>query len=574
MTGFASDRPRPWTRHYEPGVPAEPVFREQTVVDFLDASAQRWAACPAVTFKGRTLTYAQLQDQVDRFAAGLAGLGVGRDSRVALWLPNLPQMVIAYFATLRLGAQVVSTNPLYVERELEYQFNDAGVSVVVTLDYLWEGKLRPILGRTPVKHVVVTSIPEYLPFPLSVLAPLKLKKTGQYVRVKGGPGVHFFRDLIRGNAPLPHGPSLPLDHVALLQYTGGTTGVSKGALLTHRNLSVNAQQCGMWFHLAEEGKEVTLACLPFFHVFGMTVAMLWPVMAGFHIVLAPNPRDIGDLVASIRRYRVSIFPAVPALYIAINNFPGIDKLDISSIKGCFSGSAPLPVEVLNRFEALTGGRITEGFGMTETSPVTHGNPLLGLRKPGTVGVPMPGTDHKVVDAETGTRELGPGEDGELCLRGPQVMAGYWNRPEDTAQTLRDGWVYTGDLARLDEDGYCTIVGRKKDMVIVNGCNVYPDEVDGVLLTHPAVLEAATVGVPDALRGEVVRSYVVLRPGLSADPDELRAHCRRLLSAYKVPRHVEIVGELPKSSMMKVLRQELRARAAQAGGTPTPTGPED
>jgi long-chain acyl-CoA synthetase len=557
---------RPWTKHYEQGVPAEPVFREQTVVEFLDASAVKWAQRPAVTFKGRTLTYAELQDQVDRFAAGLAGLGVGRDSRVALWLPNLPQMVIAYFATLRLGAQVVNTNPLYVERELEYQFNDAGVSVVVTLDYLWEGKLRGILAKTGVKHVVVTSIPEYLPFPLSVLAPLKLKKTGQYVRVKPEPGVHFFRDLVKQNAPIAHGPYPRLDDVALLQYTGGTTGVSKGAMLTHRNISVNAQQCGMWFHEAVDGKEVTIACLPFFHVFGMTVAMLWPVMAGFQIVLAPNPRDIDDLVASIRRYRVSMFPAVPALYIAINNYPNIEKLDITSIKGCFSGSAPLPVEVLNRFESLTGGRITEGFGMTETSPVTHGNPLNGVRKPGTVGVPMPGTDHKVVDIETGTRELGPGEEGELCLRGPQVMLGYWNRPEDTAQTLRDGWVYSGDLARIDEDGYCAIVGRKKDMIIVNGCNVYPDEVDGVLLSHPSVLEAATIGVPDAQRGEVVRSYVVVRPGMSVSADELRDHCRKLMSAYKVPRHFDIVTDLPKSSMMKVLRTELRSRAVNEKGS--------
>ncbi len=550
---------RLWTRHYEEGVPVDLDMEEMTVVDYLDHAADVWGRRPALTLKGKTLTYRQLRDQVDRFATALAGLGVEKDSRVALWLPNLPQMVIGFFATLRLGAQVVNTNPLYVEREIEHQFNDAGVSVVVTLDYLWWTRLRGILDRTSVEHVIVTSIPDYLPFPLSWLAPLKLKKTGQYVKVPREEKVHFFTELIGSTEPDPPRPSYPLEHLAVLQYTGGTTGVSKGAMLTHRNLSANVQQCHSWFPIVVEGEEVLLACLPYFHVFGMTVSMLWPVMDGAHIVLAPNPRDIPDLVKSITRHGVTLFPAVPAIFSAINNFPGIEKLDISSIKGCFSGSAPLPVEVLQRFEELTGGKITEGFGLTESSPVTHVNPLMGMRKVGSVGIPVPGTDMKVVDVDTGTEELGPGEEGELCLAGPQIMDGYWNRPDETARTLRDGWLYTGDLARYDEDGYTFIVGRKKDMIVAAGYNVYPDEVDDVLFSHPAVLEAATIGVPDPKRGETVKSFIVLKPGAEATVDDILAHCKRELAAYKVPRIIEFVDELPKSSMMKILRRELRER---------------
>jgi long-chain acyl-CoA synthetase len=548
-----------WTRHYETGVPADLAMEELTVVDFFERTVAKWGDRPALTLKGKTLTYRQFKDQVDRFATALAGLGVTKDSRVALWLPNLPQMVIAFFATLRLGAQVVNTNPLYVEREVEHQFNDANVNVVVTLDYLWWYKLRGMMDKVRVEHVVVTGIPDYLPFPLNWLAPLKLKKTRQYVRVPKEAKVHFFKDLIAKTPAAPPKVGLGLDDLAVLQYTGGTTGVSKGAMLTHRNLSANVQQCASWFVSLKQGEEIVLACLPYFHVFGMTVSMLWPVRMGAHIVLAPNPRDIPDLVKCIEKYRVSIFPAVPALFVAINNFPGVERIDIGSVRACFSGSAPLPVDVMERFEKLTGGRITEGFGMTETSPVTHVNPLLGLRKPGSVGIPVPGTDAKVVDVETGEKELPQGQEGELCVRGPQVMAGYWNRPDETAKVLRDNWMYTGDLARVDEDGYTSIVGRKKDMILAGGYNVYPDEVDSVLFGHGAVLESATIGVPDERCGERIKSFVVLKPGQSVSAEELNSYLRTQLAAYKVPKEIEFIPELPKSSMMKILRRELRER---------------
>lgn len=553
---------RIWTRHYDDGVPDEMQFERKTVLDYFDAAAAEFGDRPAVTLKGKMLTYEELKDQVDRFATGLAKLGVRKDSRVALWMPNVPQMVIGYFAVLRLGAQVVNTNPLYVEREIEHQFNDAGVSVVVTLDFLWWNKLRGILDRTQVEHVVVTSIPDYLPFPLNWLAPFKLKKTGQYVKVPQEDGVHFFKDMISGNEPAPPAIAVSLDDVAVLQYTGGTTGVSRGAMLTHGNLSSNVQQGAAVFTGTVQGEEVFLACLPYFHVFGMTASMLIPVKFGAHMVLVPNPRDIDDQVKSIARYRVTMYPSLPALFGAINNHPKIDDLDVSSVKYCFSGSAPLPVEVLERFEALTGSKVTEGFGLTETSPITHANPLDGLRKVGSVGIPVPSTDMKVVDVETGERELRLNEEGELCIKGPQVMAGYWNRPAETDQTLRDGWLYTGDLARVDDDGYTFIVGRKKDMIVASGYNIYPDEVDNVLFSHPAVLEGATIGVPDPKRGETVKSFVVLKPGASATPEEIVQFCRQELAPYKVPTSVEFMEELPKSSALKILRRELRDREIQ------------
>jgi long-chain acyl-CoA synthetase len=562
---------RSWTKHYEPGVPHDIRFAERTLVEMFDQTCRNWPDRPAVTLKGKTLTYRALRDQVDRFATALAALGVTTDSRVSYWLPNLPQTIITYFATLTLGAQAVGTHPLYTERELEHQLNDAGVTVVVALDYFWWGRLRGILGRTGVRHVIVTSIPDYLPFPLNLLAPLKLRKTGQYVKVPREPRVHFFKELIAKHPPSPPVTPFRWDHVAALLYTGGTTGLAKGAMLTHKNLSCNVQQCAAWFPAVEPGNEVLLACLPYCHSFGHTISMLWPISSGFHMVLAPNPRDIPDLIHNIRKHRVTIFPAVPALFTAINNYPGIDRTDISSIKACFSGSAPLPVDVMARFEQLTGGKITEGFGLTETSPVTHVNPLNGLRKPGSIGIPVPGTDMKIVDPDTGTRELGVDQEGELCLKGPQVMQGYWNRPDETAQMIRDGWVYTGDLARVDEDGYTYICGRKKDMALVGGYNVYPDEIDRVLYAHPKVLEAATIGLPDPRKGERMKSFVVLRPGTTATADELIEHCRKELAGYKVPKEIEFLAELPKSPMMKVLRRELRSRELARSGQPAGSG---
>jgi long-chain acyl-CoA synthetase len=358
---------------------------------------------------------------------------------------------------------------------------------------------------------------------------------------------------------MPPAVAVGLDDIAVLQYTGGTTGVSKGAVLTHRNLSVNVQGAVAWLHLPEFADDVFLSALPLFHVFGMTICMNFPVYAACAMVLLPNPRDIPAIVHAVTKRRVTQFIGVPAMFAAINNHPGIDKIDISCVKSCFSASAPLPVEVLETFERLTGARIIEGFGLTETSPVSHGNPLRTVRKVGSVGIPFIETDSKIVDLETGTRDLPPGQDGELLIKGPQVMGGYWNRPDETALVLKDGWLFTGDIARMDEDGYFFISGRKKDMILVSGYNVYPDEVDAVLIAHPAVQETASIGVPDPKRGEVVKSFLVLKPGMTATVEEIRAYCRENLAAYKVPRAVEFRSELPKSPVLKILRRELRAQ---------------
>jgi long-chain acyl-CoA synthetase len=549
---------RVWHQFYDSVVPPSLTYEPLVLPERLERSAAAYPHAVAIRFLGSRLTYGELKEEVDRLATALAALGVSKGSKVAIHLPNLPQTVIGYYATLAIGAQVVMTNPLLVERELEYQWNDAGCQVAITADFLFASRIRHIRNRLPVKHYIVASIPEYLRFPLKQLAPLKLRRTTPpaIAHVAPGPDVHLFRKLVAATEPEPPKVDVGLDDVACLQYTGGTTGVSKGAMLTHRNLSANIQQILTWLHCAH-GTEVVLSALPLFHVFGMTVCMNFPVAAAATMVLMPNPRDFPALVKAVVKDRVTLFMGVPAMFAAINNWPGIDHQDIRCVKSCFSGSAPLPVAVLERFETLTGSRIIEGFGLTETSPVTHTSPREGVRKPGSIGIPFPDTDSKVVDLETGRHELPSGEPGELLIKGPQVMAGYWNMPEETAAALTDGWLHTGDIATIDQDGYHWIVGRKKDMILASGYNVYPDEVDGVLMKHPAVLEAATVGVPDEKRGESVKSFVVLKPGERASVEEIVAYCRGNLAAYKVPRAIEFRDSLPKSGILKILRRELR-----------------
>ena len=550
---------RVWHRFYDEGVPASIDFEGVSLPGFLERSAVEYGDSPAIIFMNCRLTYRQLKEEVDRFATALARLGVGTDTRVAIQLPNLPQTVIAYYATLSLGAQVVMTNPLYVEREITHQWTDAGCAIAVVADFLFESRIKDIRERLPVKHYIIASIPEYLGFPLNLLAPIKLRKANPplLARVPAGEGIHFMRRLIQATPPNPPRTDVAMDDTAVFQYTGGTTGVSKSAMLTHRNLSYNVQQVSAWFADAQRGTEVLLACLPFFHVFGMTVSMNFPVSVGAAMVLTPNPRDVPQLVKNIAKHRVTLFPAVPAIFNAINTFPGVDKVDLTSVTSCFSGSAPLPTNILERFEALTGSKIVEGFGLTETSPVTHTNPLKGIRKVGSVGIPVPDTDSKVVDLQDGKTEVAAGTEGELIIKGPQVMKGYWNRPNETRAMIRDGWLYTGDIAVADQDGYFSIVGRKKDMILAGGYNIYPDEVDAVLMRHQAVLEAATIGLPDQKRGETVKSFVVLKPGHAATAEELRQYCRQELAAYKVPRQIEFRADLPKSTVLKILRRELR-----------------
>lgn len=565
---------RIWHQFYDTGVPTSVAFEDVSIPEALERTTAAYGDGVALIFMNRRMTYRQLKDHVDRFAAALSRLGVGKDTKVAIHLPNLPQTVIAYYATLSLGGQAVLTNPLYVEREIEEQWNDAGCQVAVVGDYLMEQRIRRIRDRLPVQHYVITTIPEYLRFPLSVLAPLKLKRARPplMATVQWDDRMHSMRKLIADTAPDVPRVTVEPDDVAVLQYTGGTTGVSKGAMLTHRNLSYNVQQMVAWFPTVERGSEIWLSCLPFFHVFGMTVCMNFPVWVGATMVVMPNPRDIAGIIKNIAKHRVTAFPGVPAQFNAINNFPGVEKKDLSSVRVCVSGSAPLPVDVLERFEQATGGKIAEGFGMTETSPVTHCNPLQGLRKPGSIGVPLPDTDARVVSLSDGTSDVAPGAEGELIVRGPQVMKGYWNKPEATQDMIRGGWLYTGDLARLDEQGYAFIAGRKKDMILKGGYNVYPDEVDRVLMAHPAVLEAATIGVPSPGTGEMVKSFIVPAEGQTVTAEQLTEYCRGQLAAYKVPKEFEFRTELPKSAALKILRRQLREQelATRKAGGPEAT----
>lgn len=557
---------RPWYGAYDPGVPREIEPDPRPIPALVRAGLTRDPDRTALVFEEARWSRGELLREIERCAAALHALGVGAGTRVAIHLPNLPQTVIGYQAALSLGAELVLTNPLYTGPEILHQWHDAEVRFAITADYLFDQVLAPIRAELGVEQFVVATIAEYLPWPKRWLAPFVLARRTPPLaaRVPAGPGLHRFRDLVRRGGERPSS-DVRAESIAVLQYTGGTTGPAKGALLSHANLTANLRQMEAWFAGERGEDEVMLGALPLFHVFGMTVAMNWSLAYGMKLVLAPDPRDVKALVRHIERERVSIFPAVPAMFNAINHLPGIERRDLSSLRVCVSGSAPIAPDVLESFERLTGARILEGFGMSETSPVTHVNPLRGERRVGSIGLPLPSTDARIVDSEQGERELPPGEPGELCICGPQVTSGYWNRPDETAHALRDGWLYTGDLATMDADGYFHIVGRKKDMINAGGYKIFPDEVDAVLVSHPDVLEAATIGIPDPRRGETTKSFVVARPGVTIDAEALRRFCRERLAAYKVPREIEQLAELPKSAVMKVLRRELRERELRRRG---------
>jgi long-chain acyl-CoA synthetase len=577
--------PRIWHRAYDDDVPPGLAVEDRTLPEFLRDSARRFPRQFAIRFMNGSLRYSELDEQVDRFAAALIRFGVEHGDRVAIQLPNLPQAVIAFFGTLRAGAVAVMTNPLYTPREIRHQWNDADCKVAVTTDFLFADRIEGIRGDLPVCEWIIASIPEYLRFPLNLLAPLKLRRAGLMADVPADPSIHRFRELVTDAsaaagagdarrealaaavrdpeaAPAARGTDL-----AALQYTGGTTGVSRGAMLTHANLSAQVQQLRAWLPSLEPGNEVFLCALPFFHVFGLSVAMNLAVVSAGTMVLLPNPREIRRMIDSINRYRVTVFPVVPAMVNGINAHPHARRLDVTSLKICVSGSAPLAGDTLRRFEEISGGRIIEGYGLTEASPVTHVNPAAGRRKEGHIGLPLPDTDCRIVSVDDGVSDVPAGEPGELAIRGPQVMAGYWNRPDETRNTIRDGWLFTGDLAAVDTEGYFRIVGRKKEMIIAGGYNIYPDEIDRVLMEHDDILECATIGVPDERRGETVKSFVVLRAGRAATAEQIEAFCRERLAPYKVPREIEFRRDLPKSSVLKILRKDLREEELRRRGAP-------
>ncbi len=547
-----------WRRHYDPQVPAIIDIPDITLPEIFYCAAADFPERPAINFLGKKIPYRRLRDLVLQAAAGLTRLGLQPGQSVAVLLPNCPQTVITYYAALHLRAMVVMINPLAAPREILDQIQRTGAKIVVVLDHL-APKLEKIRSELKLRHVVVASLAEYLPFPWKWLYILKSRLAKQQVGPRRDLRQKSFVSLLKAKTkdapPLAARP----DDIAVLQYTGGTTGVPKAAVLTHRNLVSNVLQINAWLPHCQRGGERLLAVLPYFHVFGMTACMNWPLNLAGTIILLPR-FDAATVLQSIHKLRPTVFPSVPTIFIALIHHPDLARYDLTSLWGCISGSAPLPQEVQARFEALTKGRIIEGYGLTETSPVTHLNPIAGRRKSGSIGLPFPNTECRIVDAETGSRDLAIGEVGELLIRGPQVMSGYWQDPDETAFVLRDGWLYTGDLAKMDDDGFFYIVDRKKDLIIASGFNIFPREVEEVLHQHPAVQEVVVFGIPESYRGETVMAIVVPKPGSPINAGELIDFCRERLAAYKVPTIIEFREELPKTLVGKVLRHQLRQEA--------------
>jgi long-chain acyl-CoA synthetase len=561
---------RLWFKSYEPRVPHTLTYPDVTLDTFLADSARKYPFNTATNFVlsylaggrftvGGKLTYRRLNELVDRFATALYQLGVRKGDRVALMLPNSPHFVIAFFGAMKIGAIVVNNNPTYTARELKHQLEDSGAETIVLLNLFWP-RLREVQEETPVKRVIVANIFDTLGFPSSLLVKAKQRRSHEWVDVQPEHNIFFFQHLLEKYGPTPPRPELAPDDIALFQYTGGTTGLPKAAMLTHRNLVANTLQVASWLTNGQPGGEKLMAAIPFFHVYGMTVGMIYAVYMGAEIVIVPNPRPIDNVMNIIQKERCTIFPGVPAMYIGIVNHPNIQQYDLKSVKACISGSAPLPMEIQEKFGQITGGRLVEGFGLTEAAPVTHCNPVYGVRKSGAIGVPMPDVDARLVDLETGEDlPIGGEKPGELLIRGPQVMKGYWNKPEETAATVDEqGWLHTGDICKTDAEGYFYIVDRKKDMIIASGFKVLPRDVEEVLFMHPKVLEAVVAGVPHPERGDdTVKAYIVPKPGVEPPTaEEIKEFCKLHLAPYKVPREIEFRAELPKTMVGKVLRRVL------------------
>ena len=550
---------KPWLANYEAGVPEHVQYESICLPEYLKRSAEAYPGKMALTFQGYTVSFAKLNDMVDRFAACLTDFGVKKGDSVAILLPNVIPCVVAYYATMRIGAITVMNNPLYSDRELEHQFNDSGAKVLITLDLLGN-RMIDLRPKTQIKQIVYTSIGDYLPFPKNLLFPLVGKKKGLAADVKPADDLFKWKGLLARFSPYPPKVTLDFDDVAMYQYTGGTTGVSKGVMLTHGNLSQQVQHVAAWFPTFGSD-EIMLGALPFFHVFGLSTAMNLAIFKGWGDILVPKPQP-PQLLEAISKFKPTFAPLVPTMYIGMLEHPEIEKTDLTSIKGCFSGSAPLPLEVISEFEKKTGAVIVEGFGMTESCPVTHINPFKGKRKVGSVGLPISDTESRIVDLSDGVSDVPVGETGELLVRGPQVMKGYWNRPDATAETITDGWLHTGDIAKMDEEGYFYIVDRKKDMIISGGFNVYPRDIEEVFFEHPKVMEATVIGIPHPKRGEAVKVFVVLKEGQTATAEEMLKYCEDKLAKYKWPTEIEFRKELPKTNVGKVLKKDLRAMEQQ------------
>jgi long-chain acyl-CoA synthetase len=566
---------RPWLASYPPDVPADFDFPSVLLTRLLDDAAESFPGNVAVTADDTALTYAELREQIDRLAGGLAGLGIAPGDRVAVLLPNCVQHVVAFFAVLRIGAIVVHGNPVAAPDELRAQLVDSAPAAVICLDRAADTVLG-LRDAAGYRCVIVTSLLDYRPAreKLRLRLPTPAARAARRRLVAEVPrdaDVYRMTALMRGSAPVPQAPGDGSD-VAVLQYTGGTTGESKAAMLTHANLVANAHQTRLWLPDATSGAETTLTVLPLFHVYGLTMCLLTTVLLAGRLVLVPR-FDVDLVLDTIERERPTLFPGVPPIYHALSDALRAQRRDLSSLRTCISGAMRLPPEVQRRFEQFSGARLVEGYGTTESSPATHCNPVDGPRRPGSIGIPLPGTLARVVDADDPTRVLPPGETGELVVKGPQVFGGYWGRAADEQVLLEDGWLLTGDLAVMEADGWFRIVDRKKDLIIAGGFNIYPTEVEEVLAGLPGVAASCVIGLPDRYRGETVKVFVVAERGAALTEDAVREHCAASLSAYKVPKLVEFRDELPRSAVGKALRRILLAEelARQESSAPAGSG---
>jgi len=554
-------KPKPWHKNWPPNMPKTIQYPLTPLHELLEMSAEKHPTHPAIHFMGKTLTYQELSESVDHFAAALDKLGVKQGDRVAIYLPNIPQYIISFYATSKIGAINTAVSPLYRERELEHQINNSGAETLIYLDLL-HPVVTKIRDKTKLKNLIAASIGEYLPTAKRIIGGL-LGKVPKH-KIPPNTGIHTFKPLLESVLPDPPDVTIdPKEDLVALQYTGGTTGTPKGAMLTHYNLVSNATCCAYWLHGQNapnmETKDVFLTALPLFHIYGMTTAMNAPIYMAGTMVMLPRPEPL-EVLKAIQNQKVTVYCGAPTLYSMLIDHPDIKKYNLKTVKFCISGSAPLPPEVQKRFMELTGGVLVEGYGLTESSPVTHSNPLdktLKTVKIGSIGLPWPDTDAKIVDVQIGTKELATNQDGELIIKGPQIMKGYWNLPDETKDVLRNGWLYTGDIAKMDQEGYFYITDRKKDLIKYKGYSVYPREIEDVLYEHSAVKLCAVIGKPDKTAGEIPKAFIVLKEGASATEDEIKKFVNAKVAPYKAIREIEIRKELPMTAVGKVLRRTLR-----------------
>jgi len=544
---------RPWQAEYDAQVPKTLAYSEGTIYDLFIRAVDANPGGVATVFMGKKIRYRTLNFLINRFAAALASIGVEKGSRIALILPNLPIYPIAHLASMKLGAVLVPTNPLYVERELIHQLNDSGADTVVVFDRLYP-RIQKVRSETSVKRIVVAGLRSFLPPVLGFIYGWRNKPVA---RTDPSAGIYTYEDLMREAGGTVETAKVDTREAALLLYTGGTTGLSKGAVLTHHNLVVNVEQIRAWLWQIRDKQEVLLCVLPFFHSYGMTTGMHLAFSCASSMVLVPR-FEVKEMIKRIRKHRPTIFCGVPSMYNAINH-AGVSARDVGSIRLCVSGGSALPGEVQKKFENLTGGKLVEGYGLSEASPVTHVNPVAGKRRAGSIGLPVPDTDAMIFNPDTG-KAVQPGEVGELAVRGPQVMKGYWEKDDETARVLRGGWLYTGDMAVMNKEGFFSVVDRKKDLIISAGMNIYPREVEEVLHQHPKIVEAAVIGVPSKVRDEKVKAFIVIREGEDLNRQELIRFCKDKLAGFKIPKDIEFVDALPKSAVGKVLKRVLREQA--------------